>query len=161
MFENISCIFYDFDGVMTDNHVYIDQNGTEMVVVNRSDGLAIKKIKEMGIPQIILSTEKNEVVLRRAEKLDIPCIHGINDKGIAIMEYAKKEKFDLQQSLFIGNDINDLPAFEIVGLRGAPADAEKEILEMANWISLRCGGQGVIRDLYREISNCYSNTGKE
>tara|TARA_B100001964_G_scaffold136629_1_gene150796 strand:+ start:684 stop:917 length:234 start_codon:yes stop_codon:yes gene_type:complete len=66
---NLDLIIYDFDGVMTDNKVYVDQNGNEMVQVNRADGLSIAKIKKLGIKQIIISTEKNPVVSARASKL--------------------------------------------------------------------------------------------
>ena len=60
--KNTKLIVYDFDGVMTNNKVYVDQNGNEMVRVNRADGLGIAKIKKLGINQIIISTEKNSVV---------------------------------------------------------------------------------------------------
>ena len=78
--KKIKLIVYDFDGVMTNNKVYIDQNGNEMVAVNRADGLAIAEIKKIGIEQIIISTEKNKVVSVRARKLDIPCAQGIDNK---------------------------------------------------------------------------------
>ena len=67
----IKLIIYDFDGVMTDNKVYIDQSGKEMVQVNRGDGLGVSEIKKLGIEQIIISTEKNPVVTTRAKKLVI------------------------------------------------------------------------------------------
>ena len=73
----IKLIVYDFDGVMTDNKVYIDQDGKETVKVNRGDGLGISEIKKLGIEQIIISTEKNLVVMKRAEKLGISCMKGI------------------------------------------------------------------------------------
>ena len=74
--KNIKLLVYDFDGVMTDNKVYIDQNGNEFVQVNRADGLAISEIKKLLIDQIIISTEKNSVVLLRAKKLGIKCFVG-------------------------------------------------------------------------------------
>lgn len=78
--QEIKLIVYDFDGVMTDNKVYIDQNGMESVQVNRGDGLGVSEIKKLGIKQIILSTEKNLVVAARAKKLKIDCLHGVNNK---------------------------------------------------------------------------------
>ena len=72
----IELFVYDFDGVMTDNKVYIDQNGIEMVQVNRADGLGIAELKKMGYKQIILSTEKNSVVAARANKLGIGYLQG-------------------------------------------------------------------------------------
>ena len=71
--NKIKLIVYDFDGVMTNNKVHMDQNGNEMVQVNRADGLGVAEIKKLGIQQIIISTEKNPVVSVRANKLDIPC----------------------------------------------------------------------------------------
>lgn len=150
--EQIQCIIYDFDGVMTDNRVLVDQNGTESVFVNRSDGYAIARIKEMGIRQVIVSTETNPVVERRAEKLHLEVIHGVHDKGVIIREYCAKHHIPLERVLFMGNDLNDLPAYETVGMRAAPADAEREILALADWVSTRNGGYGAIRDLYRMLT---------
>lgn len=147
----ISALFYDFDGVMTDNHVFVDQNGIESVLVHRGDGYAIARIREMSIPQIIVSTEKNPVVAVRAKKLQIPVICGAENKGSVIKKYAADKDIDLEKAVFIGNDLNDLSAFDVCGFKAAPADAEKEILEIADWISTRKGGDGVIRELYEEL----------
>lgn len=150
-FNDISAIFYDFDGVMTDNHVYVDQNGVESVSVNRGDGYAIARFKEAGIPQIIVSTETNPVVEKRAEKLKIPVIHGVDDKGSIIRKHAVENGINLERAVFVGNDLNDMTAFETCGIKAAPADAEEEILDIADWVSDRKGGDGVIRDMYRHI----------
>lgn len=152
MVSDIKIIFYDFDGVMTDNRVLVDQNGIESVFVNRSDGYAIAKIKEMGISQVIVSTETNHVVQRRAEKLKLEVIHGVSNKEIIVKEYCSNHGYQLNNVAFMGNDLNDLKAMEIVGFRAAPSDAEKEILEIADWVSENKGGYGAIRDLYRELS---------
>lgn len=151
----IECIFYDFDGVMTDNKVLVLQDGTEAAFANRSDGLAIAKLCEIGVQQLIVSTEKNPIVIHRAAKLNIPVANGVNDKGKYIKEYCELKNIDLSNTIFFGNDINDLSAFEMVGFRCAPADAEPEILELANWISCKNGGEGVIRDFYRHYVQEY------
>ncbi len=149
--KQIKCIAYDFDGVMTDNRVLVDEDGKEAVFVNRSDGYAIARMKKLGFLQVIISTEKNPVVEARARKLGIEVIHGVNDKGTTLLEFCKRNEMDLSEVMFIGNDVNDLPAFEVAGMTGAPADAEKEIFEKADWKSLRKGGYGVIRDLYEML----------
>ena len=149
--DYIDCIIYDFDGVMTDNRVLVDQNGIESVFVNRSDGYGIARIKEMGIAQVIVSTEVNPVVERRAEKLRLEVIHGVSDKESAVREYCEKHRYILDRVIFMGNDLNDMSAMRIVGHKAAPADAEKEILEIADWISEKNGGCGAVRDLYREL----------
>ena len=151
--KEIECIFYDFDGVMTDNRVLVDQNGIESVFVNRSDGYAISQIKRMGIPQIIVSTETNPVVKKRAEKLQLEVICGAIDKDIIIKRYCEKRGYNCAHVLFVGNDLNDLSAMKMVGLKVAPADAEEEILSIADWVSEKKGGYGVIRDLYKQIQS--------
>ena len=88
--KDIKLLVYDFDGVMTDNKVIVDENGKESVVCNRSDGLAIKLIKEMGIAQLIMSTERNDLVRRRGEKLKLEVVNDISDKKSCLQEYCKK-----------------------------------------------------------------------
>lgn len=149
--NRIECIFYDFDGVMTDNRVLVDQNGIESVFVNRSDGYAVARIKEMNIPQLIVSTETNPVVEQRAKKLKLEVIHSVEDKGTVIMNYCAEHGYNPENVIFMGNDLNDLPAMKVAGIKAAPADAEPEILEIADWISDCRGGYGAVRDLYREL----------
>ena len=147
MKNKIKLIVYDFDGVMTDNKVYIDQNGTEIVQVNRADGLGVAEIKEMGIKQIIISTEKNPVVSERAIKLDIYCLQDINNKKDALTEYCKKNDIDLKKVAYVGNDINDKDAMAIVDFSFCPADAHETIKEISDHVFKRNGGDGVIREL--------------
>ena len=147
MKKEIKLIVYDFDGVMTDNKVYIDQNGNEMVQVNRADGLAVSEIKKLGIEQIIISTEINSVVSARARKLDIPCLQGIGNKKDTLIDYCKKNTIDLKQVAYAGNDINDMDAMIISGISFCPADAHEMIKRNSNYILKTKGGDGVIRDL--------------
>ena len=150
MFEikNINLIVYDFDGVMTDNKVYIDQNGKEMVQVNRGDGLGISEIKKLGIKQIIISTERNPVVTTRSNKLEIPCLQGIENKKDALINYCRKNSFDLQTIAYVGNDINDKDAMEISGIKFCPADAHDSIKVISDHVLKTRGGHGVVRELY-------------
>ncbi len=144
-------IFYDFDGVMTDNRVFITEKGVEAVFCNRSDGLAICEFRKLGIHQAIISTETNPVVARRAEKLKISVIHKLDsmgtDKGQVLEKYCADNEINLQSSIFIGNDINDLPALNLVGYPCCPADAYQPIKDIALWISTKNGGYGVVREL--------------
>ena len=146
--HNVKLIVYDFDGVMTDNKVIIDQNGVESVEVNRSDGLAISKIKKMGIEQIIISTEKNPVVVQRAKKLKITCLQGIKNKKEALKHYIKQRDINHKEVAFIGNDINDLEIMQYVRLGIAPSNASEEIISIADIITDASSGEGVIREFY-------------
>jgi YrbI family 3-deoxy-D-manno-octulosonate 8-phosphate phosphatase len=138
---------YDFDGVMTDNTVLVDENGVESVRVHRADGLAVAYFKKSGIKQLILSTETNPVVQARASKLQIECIHGVGDKRDVLTEYLEHEGIDAANVLYIGNDINDLEVMKIVGKSVAPQDAHEQIKDIADIVTKAKGGYGVIREL--------------
>lgn len=158
--KKIKLLVYDFDGVMTDNRVIIGQDGKESVVVHRGDGYGVSRIKQMSIEQVIISTETNPVVERRAEKLKIDIIHGVSDKKSTLTEYCQKKGYAMEEVMFIGNDLNDYDAMMEAGLKGAPADAEEEILAIADWISQAKGGHGVIRELYRVLQAYREQSGE-
>ena len=147
LFSKIDLIVYDFDGVLTNNHAYVDSKGNEFVQVNRSDGLAISEFKKFGFTQLILSTEKNTVVTKRAEKLKIPCIQDSSDKKNALLSFCKTNHINIKKTIFIGNDINDLDVMGIVGLRLCPSDASEEIKSISSLILKKKGGQGIVREL--------------
>ena len=151
--KNIDLIIYDFDGVLTDNKVLVFQDGGEAVFCNRSDGLSISKIKQTGIPQIIISTEKNEVVKERAKKLGIPAFCGVSNKRKATEKYCREKDIDLARVIYIGNDINDLDAMRFVGYPMAPLDASDEVKNIAKIILKVKGGDGVVRELLNNFKN--------
>jgi 3-deoxy-D-manno-octulosonate 8-phosphate phosphatase (KDO 8-P phosphatase) len=143
-------IVYDFDGVMTDNKAILSEEGIESVKVNRGDGLAVRLIKdELNIKQLLLSTEKNPIVKHRAAKLGIEVLHDIKEKSEALINYCKKHAIDITKALYIGNDINDYDAMKLCGLKMCPADSEPEIIEIADLVINKNGGEGVVRELYR------------
>ncbi len=146
-FSNLDSIFYDFDGVMTNNKFIMDQNGIELVELSRADGFGISQLKKLGYDQIIISTEKNPVVRARSKKLKITCYHGVKDKKKLLIEYCKKNKIKLSNTAFVGNDLNDLEVMKIVGFTFCPADANKKILEISDFIVEKKGGDGVIREI--------------
>lgn len=153
--NKIKLIIYDFDGVMTNNTAIVDQFGNESVIVNRSDGLAISLIRKFGIKQIIVSTETNIVVQKRAEKLKLFCLNGIENKLSTIRNYLNTSKILPETVLYVGNDLNDLEAMKFVGIRVAPADAYQEIKDIVHYITKAKGGDGVIRELYELIKHEY------
>ena len=114
MNKNIQLLVYDFDGVMTDNCVYVNEDGVESVKVNRSDGLAVEKLTHLGYKQLILSTETNPVVTQRAKKLKISVLQGQKQKDIALQNYCNENNIQLKNTLFIGNDINDMETMKLV-----------------------------------------------
>jgi len=102
----ISLVVYDFDGVMTNNRVLTMEDGKEAVFCNRDDSWAVWKIKELGIPQLILSAEENSVVSMRALKLSIPCKRGCYDKKSWLTSFCEKKEYSLKDVLYVGNGLN-------------------------------------------------------
>ena len=145
--KKVDLVVFDFDGVMTDDTVYVDQNGTESVRCSRSDGMGISRLREKGIPALVLSSERNPVVMQRCKKLNMECIHGVLKKGENLSNYLKENQIDPQNVIYVGNDINDLPCFPIVGCAVVPADAHEEVKNEADIVLLHNGGNGAVREL--------------
>lgn len=146
-YKDIDLIVYDFDGVMTDNRVIIFQDGTEAVIVNRADGLGVDRFRNLGIPQLILSTETNPVVRARAAKLHLEVIASCKDKKHTLEKFCSQNGYNLNQVMYIGNDLNDLEVMKIVGFPIAPADAHPKIKKLAKLVTEAKGGEGVVKEL--------------
>lgn len=149
--DSIDAFVFDFDGVMTDNLVYLDQYGNEMVVCNRSDGIAFDVLRKIKKPAYIVSTEVNPVVKARADKLKITAIHGVKNKVNALNSLVDKYKYDLSRIMYIGNDLNDYKAILACGFSACPSDSHKKIKDISEIILKTKGGKGVVRELLEEI----------
>ena len=145
--KKVDLVVMDFDGVMTDDCVIVDQNGIESVRCSRADGMGIRLLRESGMKIIVLSTERNPVVMTRCKKLNLECIHGVLKKGEILTNYMKEHEINPQNVIYIGNDINDLPCFPLVGCAVVPADAHPEVKKEADIVLLHNGGEGAVREL--------------
>jgi 3-deoxy-D-manno-octulosonate 8-phosphate phosphatase (KDO 8-P phosphatase) len=145
--RDVQLVAFDFDGVMTDNRVYVNEKGEESVACSRFDGLGLSRLRALGIPACIVSTEVNSVVARRAEKLKTDVTHGVEDKVVAVREYAARHGVSLEHTVFVGNDINDLPALRAVGIPIVVADAHPSVVGAASYVTERRGGQGAVREV--------------
>jgi YrbI family 3-deoxy-D-manno-octulosonate 8-phosphate phosphatase len=145
----VKLIVSDFDGVITDNRVWTDENGKETVAASRSDSMHIRTLRERGIEVMILSSEPNPVVKARAEKMGVKSVQGIDlrGKGDALKKLLAEKKVDAANVVYIGNDLNDLPCFEIAGWAVAVADAYPEVLQAADYVLTKPGGHGAVREL--------------
>jgi len=137
---------FDFDGVFTDNHVWVDADGGETVRCCRADGLGLRRLREAGVDALVVSLETAPVVGARARKLGIACLQGIEDKLSTLREEAAARELSLEEIAYVGNDINDVECLEAVGLAVVPADAWPEAREHARWVLTRAGGQGCVRE---------------
>lgn len=153
LLRNIRLIAFDFDGVFTDNSVYVNQDGIEEVRCYRSDGIGLSRLREMDVKLYIVSTESNPVVSRRAEKLKIQCMQSVENKADALREICKKLNIDLEQTMFVGNDINDISAFKIVGMPIGVSDCYPEIYPYIAYRTHRNGGLGAVREICDLVFN--------
>ena len=151
MYSNIKLLALDFDGVLTNNKVIVDENGKESVICNRSDSLGIGLLKKKGIDVIVISKEANKVVKARCDKLKISCVQGIDDKISILKKEINKRGLQPGEVCFIGNDVNDVECIEYVGLGVAVNDAFSEVKKAANIITEKNGGKGAVREIIDNI----------
>lgn len=145
----VKLLVLDFDGVVTDNRVWTDEKGREVVAAYRSDSLIMHSMKKAGIGVVILSSETNAVVTARARKMGVDSIHGVglDDKAGVLRTLLKDRCIDPAQVVYIGNDINDLPCFDVVGWAVAVADAMPAVLSAADYVTVNAGGHGAVREI--------------
>ena len=151
LLDDIDAFIFDFDEVLTNNLVHLDESGKEWVTCSRADGLAFDVLQKLKKPSFILSTEKNPVVTARAKKLKVPVIQGITNKVDTLVSLSETKGFDLNRVLYVGNDLNDFPVMQMCGYAICPADAHPRIKELATVVLLSSGGTGVVRELLEDI----------
>ncbi len=144
---DVDAVVTDFDGVHTDDTALVAQDGSESVRVSRRDGMGVALLRRAGIPQLILSTETNPVVGTRAAKLGVDVLQGIDDKAAALTAWAAERGIPLSRVAYLGNDVNDLAALELVGWPVAVRDAHPLVLAAARCVLSRDGGDGAVREL--------------
>ena len=145
--EKVSLVVFDFDGVMTDNRVWVNAEGEEFVAAHRGDGMGIEQLLAAGIKAVIISTEPNPAVAARAKKIGLPYFHGVGDKAKVLTGYLDKVGINPMETIFVGNDINDLPCFPIVACAVAVADAHASVRRKADKILKHKGGRGAVREI--------------
>ena len=147
----IHTIVFDFDGVFTDNKVWVHEDGRESVRCDRSDGLAFDILRRFVVKMdwklkyFILSRERNRVVYSRARKLQVPCAQGVSNKTDYLKAYLAENQKTMQGLIYVGNDLNDLAAMRLSGFSVAPSDAHPLIRRQANFVSEHKGGEGFVR----------------
>jgi N-acylneuraminate cytidylyltransferase len=143
----VKLLVMDFDGVLTDNRVWVTQDGEEAVAANRSDSLGLALLREKKVDSLVISKERNPVVEARCRKINVPVLQGVDDKAIALKNYLAEKKIDPKNVVYIGNDTNDLPCFPVAAFAFAPADALPVVQRKADWVLENQGGRGAVREL--------------
>ncbi|MFB8776907.1 cytidylyltransferase domain-containing protein [Streptomyces broussonetiae] len=145
--DDIDAVVLDFDGTQTDDRVLIDSEGREFVSVHRGDGLGIAALRRSGLKMLILSTEQNPVVAARARKLKLPVLHGVDRKDLALKQWCEDQGIAPERVLYVGNDVNDLPCFALVGWPVAVGSAHDIVRGAARAVTTVPGGDGAIREI--------------
>ena len=143
----VRLVAFDFDGVFTDNTVYVFEDGSEAIRCFRGDGLGLRKLERAGIETVIISTETNPVVTARSRKLEIRCVQGCGDKRASLETIVQEKGLSLAQVAYVGNDINDLPCLTCVGLPIVVRDAHPDVVSHALYQTQTLGGHGAVREI--------------
>ncbi len=143
----VRLVVLDFDGVLTDNHVWTDGDGREMVAADRGDGWGLARLRERGVEVVVLSTETDPVVAARCRKLGLPFIQGSGDKAAALRSLLVERGRTSGETIYLGNDENDLACFPLVACALAVADAHPSALAAADRVLSHRGGHGAVREL--------------
>lgn len=146
LLERVRLAVFDFDGVFTDNRVWVNERGEEALAFSRSAGLGLRRLDEVGVQYLIVSMERSSIVGTRAQKLQVDCVQGVDDKLPVVRERAAAAGVSLEETAYVGNDINDAACLRAVGLPVVPNDAWPEVTPLAKWVLSRGGGSGCVRE---------------
>lgn len=145
--DRVRLVVFDFDGVMTDNRVWVNQSGQESIAANRSDGMGVEMLLGKDFRAVIISTESNPVVAARAKKIGLPYFHGVGNKSEVLKAYLEKEAIPPEETIYVGNDVNDLPCFPMVACAVAVGDAHPAVRRQADQVLKHPGGHGAVREI--------------
>ncbi|GAB3615986.1 N-acylneuraminate cytidylyltransferase [Okibacterium endophyticum] len=155
----LRAVVTDFDGVHTDDRAHIGADGSEFVTVSRADGMGVRLLRESGLEVLILSTEQNPVVGARGRKLGVEVLQGVSDKADALRGWAARRGVPLAQVAYLGNDVNDLDAMQLVGWPVCVPEAPESVRSAARMILRTPGGQGAVRELADGILDANARRG--
>ena len=156
-YSKIKLIVLDVDGTLTDGGIYYDSQGNEMKRFDVKDGLGIKVGLAAGLEFAVITGRESPMVERRVRELGIRhLLQGTQKKVPALRKLAEERDLSLDEIAYMGDDLNDLPAMRLVGVRACPADADKQVRELCDYVSKQNGGHGAVRTFIQEI---LTNTG--
>lgn len=149
----------DVDGTLTDGQIYYSSTGEEIKGFDVKDGYAIKNIAPLHEIQCAIITGRSSIALeKRCAELSIALVkQGITDKKTCLIELTTQLGLSLEEVAYIGDDLNDLDAMLICGVKGCPCDAVQKIRDIADFICQRNGGHGAVRDFIEHITHINAN----
>lgn len=150
----IKMLACDFDGVFTDGKVMVSQDGNESVLCSRKDSMGILLLKKSGVDVVVISYEGNPVVTKRCEKMDIRCYQKVQSgegKVDILKRVITEKRLSPEQVVFVGDDINDIPALKYVGVAMTVSDGHPSVKNLVDFITVARGGDHAIREIAQKI----------
>lgn len=145
-------IIMDVDGTLTDSGIYYDEHGNEIKKFSTKDAAGLFVATHVGVKTMIVTGRECEATSRRMHDMHVDYVfQNVREKRQFIADFLEENKYTKDEVVYIGDDLNDLPAMELAGYIGCPADSCKEILEIADYVSSKNGGQGAVRDVIEHL----------
>ena len=156
--KNIKNFVFDVDGVFTDGSIIVDNNGNEFRVFNTRDGIAVKIATDKGYNFCVISGGNNEGVRKRLQRLGVKNIFlGVDNKIEIFESFLKKNNLNPSETLYMGDDIPDIKILNMTGLSCCPNDSANEVREIVDYISIKKGGDGCVRDVIEQVLTIQNN----
>ena len=156
--QKIKLLALDVDGVLTDGSIYISPAGEVFKGFNAKDGMGISCALRSGLQIAVITGRQSPIVERRCEELGITLLQqGVKDKRLALQQMAQKLGLVREEIAYMGDDLNDIPAFKASGLNLVPADAAIEVMAVADIITKASGGRGAVREAITMILAAHDN----
>ena len=159
--KHIQNFIFDVDGVFTVGSILIHEDGSMLRTMNTKDGYAIKAALQAGFRVCIISGGTNPAVQKRLNDLGVKDVYlGIHNKASVLENYFTEHNLKASESLFMGDDIPDIPAMNQVRLAACPKDAVPEVRAAADYISHVPGGKGCVRDVIEQTLKIHGKWGR-
>lgn len=150
--RRLRLVLTDVDGVMTDGTILLLPGGQEAKSFHIRDGLGVVLAHRAGLLTGVLSARRSQATTQRAAELGMKVVHqGMTDKAAALREILRELSLQPHEVAYMGDDVNDLPVMEMVGLSAAPADAPLEVRGQVFMVTDAAGGRGCLREFLEAI----------
>ena len=151
-FANIQTFILDIDGVLTNGNLLVMNDGNLLRSMNIKDGYALQYALKKNYNIVIISGATNDGLTLRLKGLGISEMHfGIQDKITLLQKLISEKKIDITKSIYMGDDMPDVPCMLLAHIACAPADACEQALLAAHYVSHLNGGQGCVRDVIEKV----------
>lgn len=151
-FKKVKVLVFDVDGVLTDGKVLVTENGDQLRSFDTRDGYALQLAVKMEMPVVVITGGKSQGVYARLVGLNVKHVFlGVGDKMQVLKDWLDEHRFNLEDVLYMGDDMPDLGIMKVVGIATCPVDAAEEIKSISHYISAREGGEGAVRDVIEKV----------